>query len=1132
MPGGPVHSSRRSNSWGVGTALVVLAVSFLSLATLSTVAASPTALAVPSGSAAGVAAAAPPPVVTHGDLLVVAGETYTIAPAPGQSTYYQGGNITVDAGGTLYITSVTLSFVEFVASNGTALQRLAHLYHFTDDGQVFVENSTVTTDLQSVNAYAKLNLTVAAGGLFDLSNSTLAFPGWLTVTGTGSNLTVENGSAIHANPVVRNLTEPGILKGDNAFAPTLLVTNGGAASILNSTYTNIYADNFTQNGTPRPAPLAVNHTLLAGGAQVISDLSTPSDSANLSLDWAYPSGITGGEVQFYYSDKNTLPTTVYVNLTYGGTPYVLGTVTLLNGTVNAYANATFPANLTAAINAGGLLQYLNYTGDFGVTPSRISLSLNVQGLPLNATSIAVLLNPPVSNDLTVTGANSRLTAADALFGLTFNRAAASPLSLETPYPWNARELALEDGATAYLANVSATGGITNVFGGYAIHTDATSTAYLYRWAEFNLTGERGILLYNGVASSHYAYNSSQANNATVNNLNNNLSTVSPVLYAYAQAWDRAHDVPSYGASGANGIATVLLASNEITGPSLPNGFFLGNYHITVTVPAIPSPPDRTQSFNWSAISSYPLGVANGTVGYRTPDFGPGVSFPAYNASIDVKSGGIVVTANGTVDSTVKLGQLLGMNVTVTDEGIAPVTSLTVTLLYNAATPKVLAELNRTVDLTAPNQTEVVDLAWLANDTVTGLAGGTFSNGFVVSVVWNHNIAASGGGSLNRTVIVEIQPSDIRVYGGTAPPTSLKASTKYLTAGYVIYNGSGSPTIELEATPGSGTPIVLGTGNPPVNGSRVAQNGSFVIDWSSVGLKAGTSYTLSLVAAYNGVVSPVFKFAGQYEIPAPAPTNPLFLKVLGEPLWLWLAIAVAIVAGAIGFLLFSRQQAAGKLVECGECGNLIPENAKVCPKCGAEFESDVVRCSRCSSTIPAASRFCPECAVQLLGKPGEFGADPERQAYADFTERYRAEAKKDLGENYTDGAFWDWWKRQASYTPFSQWKLQQGQGTSRTGMSAPPAESPPKKGPAAPGGAPPKGRPPAGGKPPAGGSAASPSAAAAGASAPATSAAPPAKPATAAPAPPGAPGALAPCPSCGKEIPPEYLVCPFCGAVTQ
>jgi RNA polymerase subunit RPABC4/transcription elongation factor Spt4 len=26
--------------------------------------------------------------------------------------------------------------------------------------------------------------------------------------------------------------------------------------------------------------------------------------------------------------------------------------------------------------------------------------------------------------------------------------------------------------------------------------------------------------------------------------------------------------------------------------------------------------------------------------------------------------------------------------------------------------------------------------------------------------------------------------------------------------------------------------------------------------------------------------------------------------------------------------------------------------------------------------------------------------------------------------------------------------------------------------------------------------------------------------------------MKPCQNCGKEIPPDYLVCPFCGAVTR
>ncbi|MGI0133310.1 MAG: zinc ribbon domain-containing protein, partial [Thermoplasmata archaeon] len=265
--------------------------------------------------------------------------------------------------------------------------------------------------------------------------------------------------------------------------------------------------------------------------------------------------------------------------------------------------------------------------------------------------------------------------------------------------------------------------------------------------------------------------------------------------------------------------------------------------------------------------------------------------------------------------------------------------------------------------------------------------------------------------------------------------------------------------------------------------------------------------------------------------------------LGLEILYWIIIAIAIVAAILGIVLVSRRQARGKLVECGECGNLIPENATICPKCGAEFESNLVRCSRCGSTIPSNSKVCPECAAQLLGGAEEATKDPERQGYADFIERYRAEAKKELGDNYSEGAFWDWWKRQPTYLSFTQWRLQQGQGT-RAGMTAPVESTaePPRSG------APPSG----GGMPPrqgggGGGASAAPGSTPRGAPPP-VARPPPPRPAAASPAAPSAapasnatppyvepaPGAAAtkPCSNCGREIPPEYLVCPFCSAVTR
>src|SRR5208282_3003909 len=83
------------------------------------------------------------PPFTHGDLLVTSGETFVIQPTPGTHTYYQGGNITVEHGGTLIVRNVTLSFVQFVSDTGTPMQRLSHIFRFIDNGTVNIYNSTV-----------------------------------------------------------------------------------------------------------------------------------------------------------------------------------------------------------------------------------------------------------------------------------------------------------------------------------------------------------------------------------------------------------------------------------------------------------------------------------------------------------------------------------------------------------------------------------------------------------------------------------------------------------------------------------------------------------------------------------------------------------------------------------------------------------------------------------------------------------------------------------------------------------------------------------------------------------------------------------------------------------------------------
>jgi len=928
--------------------------------------------AAPSAAPSRLAAAATPAAgLTHGDLLVTSGETYVIQPTGGSPLYYQGGNITVQAGGTLIVRNVSLIFVEFVSDIGLPAQRLSHIYTFSDAGTVNIYNSTVTTDLNVLNAYAKLNVVVT--GDMTVWNSTFAFPGWVSVTGTTALLTL-NESTVEANPLVPLLNEPPILISDTEFAPSISVTGGAQLDAFASSIVDTYADATNIWGIPGPVPLNATDIPVGAAPVNVTDLQTPTDSINLTRDWLYgPAGVAGGYVELLYNDSNTLPTTSTVQIWYEDHLYTLGTADFVNNTTAGHLFVPFTAALTAGINGGGgLLAWLNNTGDFGL-PSEIAFNLTGStGPALTISEVGVVLLPPLEYNLVVSGAGSKVTTADSTLGLTFGGLPANPYSQAAPYPWNSNKLALLDGATAYLGNLTVTGAKSGVFSTSAVLTDATSTAYLYRWANFNITSANTHYNVSGAAATaFYAYNDDQAANATTAALND-LATSAPAMLGYIEYWDGAHGITAYGLSNVIGQAYLMLVSTEINESSLPSGNFLGDYHIAIRTPYI-----SNATWTYFAVSAYPTGVALGSPGYGTPD--------------------------------------------------------------------------------------------------------------------------------RINVYVPVAPPVVDILTFTIPTGSISDNNQYFSNGSLFLNGPGTAVIYLYATPlGGGGQTLIGT-------DPSAGNGTFRFDWNfPLSLSSGTTYTLTATANYK--TASATKDVGTISVPSTtSPVGFLFQQFLGLPLWMWIAIAAAAIVAILVVLMIFRRQAAGKLVECGECGELIPEDATVCPKCGAEFESDLVRCSRCSATIPANSQFCPECGAQLLGKPGEGAADPERQAYEDFTEKFRTEAKRELGDNYTESAFWDWWKRQPTYLSFSQWKVQQNKGVPRSGMSAPPVGSETAE-PAAP--------PPRGGAPPYGGAGASMAAA------PAAMAAPPA----AAPAAGGT--SLKPCPNCGKEIPPEYLVCPFCGAVTQ
>lgn len=1066
----------------------------------------------------------------HGDLVVgPSNSPYVLTPAvAGGTVYQQEGNITVLPGGALFVENLTLSFLQFIPSSGNAGQRASHLYNFTIQGLVRLDNSTLTTDAAVLDAYVRLTVNISGDGTLAAQSSELAFPGGIIVDGPGAHF-LANASTIMPNPDVAGLVENVTLRTDSSYAPVLTVENQADVTLLQSRYTGYYADNPVTNGMPG-ANLSSGSggTLPANGTLNLTQFTLPAPLASsTALALAYPT-YTSGSAEFAYLAQNG-STIQAGHIEFLGQSYALPGPMLLpptraNTTPTLFA-VPLPATFLAAINSSGELGFLQASGTYG-GPSALSLNVSRANVSTKVVGASLILDPTLVYNYRISG-GSTFTAADSFLDVNWNALPGTPLDpgVPTTEPWQSTKLLLSGGSQAFLANVSAPTAYSTVFDNQSmvVPTDPASTAYIYRWAQLQaVSGAFGPIP--GVHVVTYpAYNASDAANATSSAVND-LPTIDPALAAYVSGLNRAEGI-SEGVTGRSGQATLLLASTVISEATLPTGAFIGSYHIASSLPG-----GGTNGTVWSygSVAAYPTGMSPSTV-----DPLPQALYPNYRAELAI---GTVTTTvdNTTSNGTVAIGQEVEFSVPITNIGTAALVNFTANFSFvlPAPFPALLLAPKVTFEELNATKTQNVSFQWVVNESVIGL-GGAKNETFQFGVSWNGG-AAPIGGTTQQQVGLKVVPAYISLT--FAPPVGpLTVGNAYVGEGSLSFAGKGIAVVNVTLINPSGTSVLVGSGGYS-SGHPFEQSIGL-----GPGIAPGTTYELLITAYYNGrTVSHSYAGIQTASLPPPPPSF-WAQKVLGLiPLWLLVVLILVVVGALIAFLVVSGRLSRGKLVECGECGALIPEADTVCPKCGAEFETDLVRCSRCGSTIAANSEFCPECAAQLLGTPVPEAKDPERQGYADFVQKFRGESKKELGDNYSEGAFWDWWKRQPSFVSFNQWKLQQAAG-SRAGMAAPvvsPPEATYTEGQTASGGA-------AGAK---GAAAAAIGASPKGvprapaprspADAPARSTARPVPPAPArAPEPVGegataeAPGLKA-CTNCGKEIPTDFLVCPFCGSVTR
>ncbi len=234
-------------------------------------------------------------------------------------------------------------------------------------------------------------------------------------------------------------------------------------------------------------------------------------------------------------------------------------------------------------------------------------------------------------------------------------------------------------------------------------------------------------------------------------------------------------------------------------------------------------------------------------------------------------------------------------------------------------------------------------------------------------------------TLNITVLPEIPKGiTITAIGTSAFSGYLTTKSIYQPLEDIVVTGKATYTGTTTPVPAGSTVKATISGTTPLD-SKLGETdgtGAFTITiHSHVKPKKDTNYN---VVTQITATHPYYKKVSSAQKSdlitvkgnkAPPVVN-MFLLII-------IVVVIIIVAAVAGIFLFLRMKTWGTVVECGECGAFIPENATKCPKCGTEFETEVVKCSECDAWIPALATECPKCGVEFkkAGGTAAAGAPP-------------------------------------------------------------------------------------------------------------------------------------------------------------
>jgi len=662
-----------------------------------------------------------------------------------------------------------------------------------------------------------------------------------------------------------------------------------------------------------------------------------------------------------------------------------GAVLQFPGWFNATgANLNVTSSTITGFTAGDLSGLGLYTDDNDDAPlmswasSTVGLfASRIERIYENQTASGGNATGPISGNVALT-ASSNLYAYDTYVGVDFSNV----VGLHNM-------LTVDGTSNAYLYNVTVDRTqdpiLKSNWQSAFVPTAATGSIYLFRWLWATAVDSTSFPV-----SGATIWSVQSPGSGTASFPDNGPSTTPSARTLWylgraasgANAWNR---------TGATGLAVIPLYTDTITQASLPNAESFGNYQETVAYAA-------STVTGGAYFDPYPA--------INAPDNNKAVT---YGLPIQVRSGPDLTLRQTDYSGTMNVlqNQAFTVNALIYNQGQTTANNVDVAAYLNGNRANEVGRVNGLTIVAFVNQSvSITGLATLGTQTLELIVDpdNTINEG---------GVAQESNNFVNITLNVQPPPSGFVAIVSPTSNQKVEPGSTLSVTGYVR-------DVSSNGISGLGLTVELRSG-AAVLASNTTMSGTDGFFIAGINVPAGLqdgSYNV-VVTPSTGLVSPDTRTIAVQKSVSFFLTNVPFLNI---PYWLFLIIVAAAVAVVIGVTAYWKVYGLGKMVECGECGAFIPEDATTCPKCGVEFEKDMAKCSNCQAWIPVDVKQCPECGVEFATGQLEMADYQEKMKlqYDEVVAKFKQEAGRQLGRSLSDAEFQEWWRKQPTFLTFEDW----------------------------------------------------------------------------------------------------------------